>query len=303
MDRIVIIGGTGFIGLSLAKHLSNHGLAPVLVARNRPSINNSSFPFVQWDGHSIGDWVETLNGAKAVVNLAGRTVDCIKTPDNCDLILRSRVDTTKVLGQAMRIVSNPPKVWVQMSTAHIYGDPPSQVCTESSGFGYGLAPFVGQAWEQAFLEAIPEDMRGVRLRTSFVIGKDGGALSSLKRIVRFGLGGKVGSGHQGFSWIHEYDLNELIFKSVTEEHFQGSYIASSPNPVSNKEFMQVLRKVMKIPIGIPAPEWIARFGAKYLFKTDPELALYGRYVKSERLENHEFEFKFPALKEALEDLI
>lgn len=141
--KIVIFGGTGFIGLSLAKHLAEMGLKPILVARNKPK-NALPYTFVKWDAHSIGDWKNELIGAKALVNLTGKTVDCIKTPDNCDLILRSRADSTKVIGKALKEIENPPKVWIQMSTAHIYGDPPSQVCTEESSFGFGLAPIVGK---------------------------------------------------------------------------------------------------------------------------------------------------------------
>ncbi len=302
MDKIIIFGGTGFIGLSLAKHLKNKGLKPIVVARNQPK-KPIPHEFRQWDAISVGKWAEELNGAKAIVNLAGKTVDCIKTPDNCDLILRSRVDATKTIGKAIKTVENPPKIWIQMSTAHIYGDPPTQLCTETATPGYGLAPFVGKAWEAAFLEALPETTRGVRLRTSFVIGKNGGALASLQRIVRLGLGGTVGSGTQGMSWIHEYDMNEIIYQAITNDAYKGVYIASAPNPVANKVFMKLLRRKMKIPIGLPAPEFIVRIGAKLVFRTDPELALYGRYVKSERLEKEGFEFKFPNLAGALEDLV
>ena len=237
------------------------------------------------------------------MNLAGKTVDCVKTPDNCDLILRSRVDSTKTIGKAMRAVKDPPKIWIQMSTAHIFGDPPFQWCTEGSSTGYGLAPFVGKAWEEAFLESIPEGVRGVRLRTSFVIGKKGGALQSLKRLVRMGLGGKVGSGKQGISWIHQFDMNELIYQSIVNDKFDGMYIASAPEPVSNKEFMRLLRRKMHIPLGLPSPEFIVRFGARLIFKTDPELAIYGRYVRSERLERVGFVFRYPDLNSALDDLL
>lgn len=302
MKKVVITGGTGFIGLSLALHLKNAGYEPILIARSKPT-KDRGFRFVPWTGHTLGDWVEELSGATALVNLAGKTVDCIKTPDNCDLILRSRVDSTLILGEALKTVVSPPKVWVQMATAHIYGDPPQQVCTESSSTGFGLAPIVGKAWEEAFLKSIPDSIRGVRLRTSFVIGKDGGALASLKQIARLGLGGKVGSGTQGMSWIHEYDMNQLIVTAIENENFQDFYISSAPNPVSQEDFMNLLRKTMKIPIGLPAPAFLTKFGAKYIFRTDPDLVLYGRYVKSERLEQEGFEFKFPNLKEALEDLV
>ncbi len=302
MDKIVITGGTGFIGKSLAHHLATQGYQPIIIARSAPS-EAIDYPFIPWDGHTLGDWTSALEGAKAIVNLAGKTVDCVKTPDNCDLILRSRVDSTKAIGKALKKVEDPPKIWIQMSTAHIYGDPPSQVCTESSSFGYGLAPFVGQAWENTFLDVIPRDTRGVILRTSFVIGRNGGALKTLSKIARMGLGGKVGHGRQGMSWIHEDDLNELILKSIENDQYQGEYVASSPNPVSNKEFMRTLRRAIRMPIGMPTPEWMARFGARYLFKTDPELAIYGRYVKSERLGTEGFRFNFPTLRPAMEDLL
>ena len=244
-----------------------------------------------------------MNGAKAIVNLAGRTVDCIKTPDNCDVILRSRVDSTKIIGRALSEIADPPPIWIQMATAHIYGDPPSQLCTEDSSTGYGLAPIVGKAWEKSFLDTIPSNIRGVRLRTSFVIGKNGGALKTLRRIVKLGVGGKVGHGKQGISWIHEYDMNEIIWQAIQNDSYNGYYIASSPNPVSNKEFMKTLRKAMRFPFGIPTPEFLVRIGSKLVFRTDPELVLYGRYVKSERLEKEGFEFKFPHLSEALNDLV
>lgn len=208
-----------------------------------------------------------------------------------------------MIGQALKEIENRPKVWVQMSTAHIYGDPPSQVCTESSTLGYGLAPAVGRAWEQAFLEALPEEIRGVRLRTSFVMGRHGGALKSLRRIVRMGLGGPIGSGRQGVSWIHEFDLNELIVRAIEDKSFNGPYIASAPNPVSNKEFMRELRRVTGVPLGMPAPGYLAKIGAHFIFRTDPELALYGRYVKSERLGPEGFQFKFPELRGALLELL
>lgn len=302
MEKIIITGGTGFIGLSLANHLKSKGYEVIIIARSEPK-KETGFKFVKWDGHSLGDWQHELSNAKAIVNLAGKTVDCIKSPDNCDLILRSRVDSTKIIGEAFRQVENPPKIWVQMSTAHIYGDPPSQLCVESSSTGYGLAPTVGKAWEKAFLKAIPEDVRGVRLRTSFVIGKNGGALSSLQNIVKLGLGGTVGSGKQGMSWIHEVDMNNIILEAIENSTYTGFYISTAPNPVSNKVFMKELRKAMKMPIGLVAPTFMIKFGAKHLFKTDPELALYGRYLKSERLEKEGFEFKFPDLNEALKDLI
>jgi hypothetical protein len=187
-----------------------------------------------------------------------------------------------------------------MSTAHIYGDPPETLCTEHSAFGYGLAPFVGQAWENAFAEAILPNMRQVVFRTSFVLGRTGGVLPRLALVARLGLDGKVGHGNQGISWLHEEDMNRLFIRAITDENMKGVYIATAPNPVSNAEFMCQLRKALGVPIGLPAMAWMVKIGAPLLLKTDPELALYGRYCISRRLAEEGFKFKYPTIDAALQ---
>jgi len=262
---------------------------------------------VVWDGRTIGTWQTELDGAAGLVNLTGHSVDCIKTPDHKDEILRSRVESTHVLGEAMRAVESPPPVWVQMSTAHIYGDPPTLVCSEDSATGHGLAPDVGRAWESAFRESVLPSQRAVILRTSFVIGRNrgagGGALSKLGLLARLGLGGRVGAGTQGMSWIHELDMNRLFERALNDDTMQDVYIASSPNPVSQLEFMRELRRAVGMPLGLPAFEWMVRLGAPLLLRTDPELALYGRYMISKRLEQEGFQFRMPQLRDALSDLL
>ena len=299
--RIVITGGSGFLGTSLANYLGARGYEVCIVSRSAPSLPGS-FRFALWDASSPGDWVKELEGATALVNLAGRSVDCRKTPDNCDLILRSRVDTTLLLGKALRLIRTPPPVWVQMSTAHIYGDPPITVCSEDSTFGYGLAPFVGQAWEKAFIESVLPGMRQVVLRTSFVLGRNGGALPRLAFLARLGLGGTIGNGKQGMSWIHEADMNRLFLRSIENAEMCGAYLATAPNPVSNAEFMRSLRKALGVPIGLPAKEWMVRIGAPLFLGTDPELGIYGRYCVSKRLAEEGFDFSYPALEEALKEI-
>jgi len=303
---VVIAGGSGFIGVSLATHLAARGLPVVILSRRAPR-PTGKWRHVAWDARTVGDWKRDLDGARAVVNLVGRTVDCVKTPDHQDEILRSRVEATRVLGAAMRSVNAPPPAWVQMSTAHIYGDPPEIVCDESSPFGYGLAPFVGRAWEEAFAESALEHQRQVVLRTSFVIGRDrgagGGALARLCLLARIGLGGRVGSGRQGMSWIHEADMNAIFDRAITDDTMRGAYIATAPKPVSQAEFMRTLRRAIGMPIGLPASSWMVRIGAPLLLRTDPELALYGRYVVPARLTEEGFGFRFPSLDTALEDLV
>ena len=303
--RIVIAGGSGFLGLSMAEAFASHGAHVTIISRSalKP---NTRCSHLFWDGRTLGDWTSAIDGSEAIVNLAGRTVNCIKTPDHRDEILRSRVESTQVLGEAMRSVNSPPPVWVQMSTAHIYGDPPSAVCTEDSAEGIGLAPTVARAWETAFAASKLPDQRGVLMRTSFVIGRDrgagGGALATLGLIAMLGLGGKVGSGTQGMSWIYETDLNSIFMQAINDEQMTGPYIVSSPNPHSQIEFMQALRKQIGMPIGLPAFEWMVRIGAPLFMRTDPELVLYGRYVVPKKLIDEGFKFEFPQLQTALKDL-
>lgn len=298
--HVVIAGGTGFLGLNLARFLRPAGYRVTLVSRHAPT--DPAWDHARWDGHSLGPWVEVLEGASGLVNLAGRSVDCVKTPENCDAILRSRVESTLALGDAVRRVDNPPSVWVQMATAHRYGDPLERVCDEDSAFGYGFASTVGQAWENAFAEARPSEMRGVILRTSFVLGREGGALPRLATLVRLGLGGRVGHGRQGISWIHATDMNRLFVRTLTDPTMSGAYLATAPEPVSNDRFMSALRGAIGVPFGLPAFGWMVRIGAPLLLRTDPELALYGRYCVSRRLREEGFEFQFPDVTSALQDL-
>jgi uncharacterized protein (TIGR01777 family) len=297
--KIVIPGGSGFLGVNLAHALLKADYEVCIISRTPPQAKGA-WKHVTWDAHSLGPWVSELDGAHAIINLAGRSVDCRKTPDNCDVILRSRVVTTQLIGKAIRRIRKPPPIWIQMSTAHIYGDPPEAVCTEDSPVGYGLAPFVGQAWERTYHEAVLPTMRQVIFRTSFVLGRRGGALPRLAFLARIGLGGRVGHGKQGISWLHEADMNRLFMRAITEERMTGVYVATAPNPVSNAEFMRQLRSAIGMPIGLPAPTWMVSLGAPLLFGTDPELALYGRYCISRRLADEGFDFSYPTLEPALQ---
>jgi uncharacterized protein len=301
MGRIVIAGGTGFLGGNLARHLSSIGCEVVVMSRHRP-LTEHGWHYVKWDARTLGDWIRHLDGASALVNLTGRTVDCVKTPDHCDEILRSRVESTRILGRALQQVNTPPKVWVQMATAHLYGDPPDVMIDEDAAFGYGLAPFVASAWEDAFIQSVPAQIRPVILRTSFVLGRTGGALPRLAKLARWGLGGKVGNGRQGISWIHEEDMNALFAWAIADKRVTGAYLATAPNPVSNVVFMRELRGAMRVPIGLPATTWMVRLGASLVLRTDPELALYGRYCVSRRLREEGFQFQFPDLSSALRNL-
>jgi NAD dependent epimerase/dehydratase family enzyme len=193
---VVIAGGSGFLGQSLARHLGRDGHDVVVLSRQK--ISGARMPrVVQWDARTPGEWWRELEGAEALVNLTGRSLDCMKTPDHCEEILRSRVESTRALGHALERVSVLPSVWVQMSTAHIYGDPPDLVCNEDSALGYGLAPSVGRAWEEAFAQSAPPQVRPVVLRTSFVLGRNGGAVRRSRPLPGWVLAAAWGAGARG----------------------------------------------------------------------------------------------------------
>jgi uncharacterized protein (TIGR01777 family) len=301
MKKIIIFGGSGFLGVNLATALLKKEYEVVIVSRNQPK-EKGAWKFVAWDAQNLGDWVKDIDNAEAFVNLVGRTVDCVKTAENCDAILRSRVDATKLIGEALKGLEVEPKTWVQMSTAHRYGDSVEVVCDESSTFGYGLAPYVGAKWEEAYERSILPDIRQVIVRTSFVLGRSGGALKVMALLAKFGLGGKAGHGQQGISWIHEEDMNRIFIDAIENEQRIGAYIATAPKPVSNETFMFELRKALGVKIGLPAYAWMVKVGASLFMNTDPDLVLAGRYVVPKRLEDEGFEFLYPSVEEAFENL-
>lgn len=307
--RVVIAGGSGFLGTSLSAALASRGVGISVLsrglARGQGQHPVPGVELVEWDARSRGPWERCLDGADALINLVGRSVDCPKTASNRDEIMRSRVESTLALGHGVRACDRPPPVWVQMSTAHIYGDPPEIVCDESTLPGVGFAPEVGLAWEGAFAEAAPPYLRRVVLRTSFVLGTDrgrgAGALGRLARLARLGLGGTVGAGRQGVSWIHEADMNAIFEAAAFGGEMRGTYVATAPNPVSNKVFMKELRRALRVPFGLPSPDFMVRIGARVM-KSDPELAMFGRFCVPKRLEAEGFGFRFATLGPALADL-
>lgn len=306
--RVVLAGGSGFLGRGLAEALGERGYDVAILSRSNPSacepVNGE---WVRWDARTVGDWVDVLNGAAAVVNFVGRSVDCRKTPENQRVILESRVDSCRVLGEAMRMIDQPPPVWIQSATAHIVGDPEPKdtLCDESTPPGppREMAPRVGMAWERAFDDARLPAQRGVVLRISFVLGVRGGAMDRLRTLTKIGLGGTVGSGRQWISWIHQDDLNRLVIEAIEHDAYHGAYMATAPEPVTNRRFMQSLRRAYRRPWSPPAPALGVRFACRFLLNTDPELALLGRRCVPTRLRaEHEFAFRFPTIDAALDDL-
>jgi uncharacterized protein len=301
-QRIIVAGGSGFLGSSMVPDLLHQGYEAVILTRGPEGTGPGGARLVHWNARTSGPWVRELEGAAAIINLVGRTVDCRKTPRNRREILESRVNSVRALAEGWRQVSDPPRVWLQSGTAHIFGDTWDEILDESSLIGEGLAPEVGTAWERALNEAELPGCRRVVFRISFVMGRGGGALKTLARLARWGLGGTVGSGRQYISWIHAADLNALFLRGLRDEGMSGVYVATSPNPVTNREFMSELRRAVGRPWSPPVPGLMVRLGSVIL-RTDPELALLGRRCVPTRLLREGFTFRFPHLREALRDLL
>jgi len=301
LERVVIAGGSGFLGQSLIDELSPRCRQIVVLTRGDER-TAGNVRYVQWDPRTAGAWAMHLDGADAIVNLVGRSVDCRKTAANKKEILESRVDSVSALAAACGQCAAPPRVWVQSATAHIYGDTGDEILDDNSPIGTGFAPMVGKAWESALADADLPGLRKVILRISFVLGSKGGALQTLARLARLMLGGRAGSGRQYISWIHVTDLNAVVSRAIDDEKMSGTYLVTAPNPVTNAAFMRELRKAVGRPWSPPVPAPMVRIGA-WLMRTDPELALLGRRLVPTRLKREGFRFHFPDLGGALAELL
>jgi uncharacterized protein len=307
--HIVIPGGSGFIGRSLASALMARGDRVTILGRSAspPPDLPRGVEWRQWDAKSLsGNWADALDSAAAIVNLVGRSVDCRKTEANKREILESRVNSCRAIGEALRAINNPPPVWIQSATAHIIGDPQPEdtICDEATPSGpmHEMAPFVGVKWEQAFNDAKLPSQRGVIMRISFVLGPGGGPFQRLSTLTRFGPGGTVGRGTQWISWIHQDDLNRLIINAIDDDAYRGVYMVTAPHPVTNREFMRAMRRAHHRPWSPPAPALAVKLACRLLLN-NPELALLGRRCVPRRLmDEHCFRFESATIDVALADL-
>ncbi len=300
--RIILAGGSGFLGRALAaKLVKRGGYDPVILTRS-PENYKGAGRAVHWDGQTVADeWKMEIDGAHAVINLAGKNVNCRPTAQNKKEILESRTDSVRVLGEAIRLVKTPPPIWIQTSSLAIYGDAKDRICDEAAKVNNEWPANVCIAWEEELGRALLPGIRWAVLRIGFVLGKDEGALPFLAKLVKCGLGGSIGNGRQWISWLHIDDMIALFMEALENSEFAGVYNATNRNAVTNAELMKTLRKILHRPWSPPAPAFAVRIGAPIL-GSDPVIALTGRRCVSKHLNDHGFTFKHPDLEPALHDL-
>lgn len=307
--KVVIGGGTGQVGSILSRAFLAKGWDVVVLSR----FGKSDAHVVNWDGRSVGDWVQEIDGCDAVINLAGRSVNCRYTDKNMKAMMDSRVDSAKIMGKAISMAKKPPRVWLQMSTATIYAHRFDAPNDEKSGLIGGTEKGVpdywsfsieiAKAWEKAQAEASTPATRKVAMRTAMVMSPDkDGIFDMLLRLTRFGLGGTIGGGRQFVSWIHELDFVRCVEYLLERDNFSGPVNLCAPQPLPQSEFMGVLRKVWGTPIGLPATKLMAEIGAFFL-RTDTELLFKSRRVMPGRLLAEGFEFRYPDWPSAASELV
>ncbi|UKY47610.1 TIGR01777 family oxidoreductase [Streptomyces inhibens] len=306
--KIVIPGGTGQVGGILRRALTAAGHEVVVLTR-RPVRDGD----VRWDGKTPGPWAEALDGSDVVINLAGRSVSCRYTAANLQAMMDSRVDSTRVVGEAIAAAGRPPRVWLQMSTATLYAHRFDAPNDEATGVLGGTEPGVPDhwaysveittSWERAQEQAETPHTRKVALRSAMVMSPDrGGAFDVLLWLARLGLGGPVAGGAQYVSWIHDGDFVRAVEFLIGRDDLTGPVNLAAPAPLPQRAFMRALRAARGVPVGLPATKWMAELGA-FALRSDTELLLKSRRVVPGRLLEAGFAFDHPQWPEAADDLV
>nr|WP_294784718.1 TIGR01777 family oxidoreductase [uncultured Flavobacterium sp.] len=301
MTKLIIAAGTGFLGQVLVNHFKNKFDEIVILTRGKSKTENG-IKFVNWNAKTFSGWEKELENATVLINLVGKSVDCRYTKENKKEILWSRIKSTKILNEAVLNCKNPPKHWLNSSTATIYRFSLDKQMNEVDGeIGNDFSINVALSWEKAFFKTETPRTLKTALRTSIVLGKNGGALIPLKMLAKIGFGGKQGTGNQFVSWIHEEDFANAV-DFIIEKEMTGVVNVVSPEPIQNTDFMQKLRKAVGFPFGIPLNTFLLEIGS-FFIRTETELVLKSRNVIPKRLLENGFQFKFGNIDDAFEDLL
>src|SRR5437762_4896405 len=309
MFKIILAGGSGLLGTALARSFHPEGHEVVVLSRNPEP---APWRTVGWDGRTLGDWANEIDGADVVINLAGKSVNCRYTKRNRHEIVASRIESTRVVGEAIARAAKPPRVWLQMSTgtmyAHRYDTPNNEITGILGGHELDVPPEwrfsvgVGRAWEEAVDKIPTPHTRRVKMRAAIVMSPDPrGAFNIYMNLVRLGLGGKHGDGRQFVSWIHERDYVRAVRFLIEHDEIDDVVNVGAPHPITNAGFMKGMRDAIGIRFGLPATEWMLT-AAAFVHRTEVELLLKSRYTVPKRLLDAGFQFEFPTWPEAARDL-
>jgi uncharacterized protein (TIGR01777 family) len=300
--RVVLAGGNGFIGQILARELLRQGWEVVVLTRNLREREDDSIQEVEWDGEHVGEWIQQLEGAEAVINLAGRNINCRHTPENLCAILESRVNPVRAIAAGIDHVNRPPRLWLQAGAVGFYGNRHEEWCNERTSNGAGRLAEVCRRWEETFFAANAPKTRRILFRIGIVLGSDGGALPLLANYTRWFLGGAAGSGRQYISWIHHGDLVRMFLRALEfDNYLAGTYNAVAPDPETNAAFMRALRRALYRPWCPPVPARLVKLSCR-LTQSEASLALEGCRCTPKRFLESGFEFEFPDLTGALKQI-
>jgi uncharacterized protein (TIGR01777 family) len=307
--KIVIPGGSGQVGTALARAFHADGHEVVVLSRRK---DDPPWRTSIWDGKTMGEWAGEIDGSDVMINLAGRSVNCRYNEANRREIMDSRIDSTRVIGEAIANSPNPPRVWLQASTATIYAHSFDRANDDVTGAIGGDEPDapdtwnfsidVATKWESSTYEADTPNTRKVLMRSAMIMGPArGGIFDTMLGLVRLGLGGTAGSGKQYISWIHEDDFIRAVYWLIEHDELSGPVNIASPNPLPNREFMRIFREAWGTRIGLPAFEWQLAIGA-FFMRTETELILKSRRVVPKLLTDSGFVLDLPEWGAAAEDL-
>lgn len=299
--RLVIAGGSGFIGRALTREFSRRGFDVCILTRS-PRKRADGVVEAEWDGAHAGAWTGLLEGADAIINLAGKSINCPHTPDNLREMTASRVNSVNAIAAAIGRSKNPPRTWIQAGAVGFYGDTGDTARDETAPAGSDTLANICRQWEGALAAAEAPRTKKVVLRIGLVLGRDGGAFPVLSKMARCFLGGAAGSGRQYMSWIHVEDLTAMFAATVANEKWSGTFNAVAPNAVRNAEFMRELRRARHRPWSPPAPEFAVKLGAR-LLGSEGSLALVSQRCVPEKFMAAGFQYRFTDVAAALRDLV
>lgn len=300
--KIVLAGGSGYLGTVLAKHYSDLATEVIILSRHQIA-GKGNIRCEIWDAKTKGSWTGCLTDADLLINLCGKNVNCRYTEQNSAEIIASRVVPTNLLNEVVSEMEHPPKVWINVTSATIYRHAEDHGQTETAGeIGYGFSIDVCKKWEASFFDVATPKTRKIALRMGIVFGRADGAFPRLLNLVKFGLGGKQGDGKQLVSWIHEQDAALCTQWILENESLAGVINCTAPNVVSNEVLMQTIRSAYGVKFGLPCPTWLLSLGA-WLIGTETELILKSRWVTPQVLFDSGFKFQYPELPIAVRDLL